>query len=192
MNILITGGSKGIGKEVVNLLPAGDRITNFSRAAGVDLLRPRSVVFAIDSLPESSTPVECLILNAGIFLKSPVLNVHTPEKILSCFLTNVLGNYNVLNELYLQNKLAHDCQIFFILTADLLVPRTIEQSMPYLVSKKALEEIAHHFQVFRKDFEIVLFYPELTKTQMYDPALPGTPIPALETAKQIVNLIRRK
>ncbi|MBP6880723.1 SDR family NAD(P)-dependent oxidoreductase [Candidatus Saccharibacteria bacterium] len=86
--IVITGGSDGLGKELINLFKAsGKTVVNVSRTKNDqadynflhNLRESQAIKQAVQSIEEIDEPLEVLINNAGVFSKQPLGKITEDE-----------------------------------------------------------------------------------------------------------------
>ncbi|KAM0788279.1 hypothetical protein ACM66B_001426 [Microbotryomycetes sp. NB124-2] len=181
--VLITGGSTGIGKDVVELLA---RKTN--KIAVLDMAEPtykaREVKFYKCDVTDASAIAEVakkvraevgeptiIINNAGIARGETILNT-TPDQFLLTYKVNVLGCHNILREF-----LPHIVKInhgHIMTTASSASYASIAQLSEYSCSKAAVlalhetlnEELVHRYNAPRVRTSIIC--PTKVSTQMGD------------------------
>ena len=158
-NAIVTGGTKGIGKQVViDLLKRGYRVwTNYAADdAAAERAREEFACIGecvVSKFREGDTPcelnnwetVDVIVGNAGTTLRKPFPEI-TNEEWRQVFDVNVTANFALVRDLY--PKIPHGGRIIFIGSMMGVLPHGT--SLPYGVSKAALHALAQNLV---KEFE---------------------------------------
>jgi 3-oxoacyl-[acyl-carrier protein] reductase len=115
--VVVTGGSRGIGRAIVRLLAAdgaqvsffyrdnreaAEEVTGAAREAGhsvaaerVDVTDPQACEAAIDAVVDRCQRIDVLVNNAGV-IRDNLLGLLGPEDVQTVLETNVVGVFNML------------------------------------------------------------------------------------------------
>lgn len=166
-NVIVIGGSKGIGKEIlVSQLDKGNRCYNFSRT-GSDIDNPNLIQEKIDILIDDLPEIECIdsvIYCPGSINLKPISQLKE-EDFLNDFHINVLGAFKAVKT-YLNNlKKGKDPSLLFFSTV------AVGQGMPFhasvSVAKAGIEGLTKSLAAeLAPTIRVNCIAPTITRTNM--------------------------
>jgi 2-C-methyl-D-erythritol 4-phosphate cytidylyltransferase len=113
MNIVIFGGTRGIGKALTDvLLTGGAQVLVFSRKTGCDISIEKNVECALQTAINEFGSIDAVVNTAGI-LKAGNLNEQSGNEILEQINTNLIGALNIARYSYKWLKESKGSLLFF-------------------------------------------------------------------------------
>ncbi|WP_448375722.1 SDR family oxidoreductase [Fervidobacterium sp.] len=196
MHWVITGANRGIGLALTKiLLSEGEVVTVGVRTSmpfehenlkilKVDTSNPVSIEEFVSQI---DTPIDVLINNAGVLIEERFPNV-TEEGMLLSFKVNTMGPYMLIQECYKKDKLKEGAKIVNISSILGSITNTGgTTSMPYSISKAALNMVTKLLAHKLKNMYVVSIHPGWVKTDMGGQEAPLLPE---ESATGIIKVIK--
>jgi len=196
MHWVITGANRGIGLALTKiLLSEGETVTVGVRTSmpfehenlkilKVDTSNPVSIEEFVSQI---DTPIDVLINNAGVLIEERFPNV-TEEGMLLSFKVNTMGPYMLIQECYNKGKLKENAKIVNISSILGSITNTGgTTSMPYSISKAALNMVTKLLAHKLKNMYVVSIHPGWVKTDMGGQEAPLLPE---ESATGIIKVIK--
>lgn len=202
-NVLITGGSRGIGKATVDyFLSKGWYVYTTSTSGKIDynaenlsvhmlnLGKPESINLLVETLQKSGITFDTLINNAWEETRKEHENKDMKiEQLTRTLNTNLVGTVNLTQKMLpLMNKesvIVNISSEYGSLTEDWGYV-----AMPYRIAKAGLNMFTRNFykhpKVLAQNIKVYSFDPGWVKTDMGGPNAPGDP---KEPAKELFDLI---
>lgn len=183
--VLITGGSRGIGKATKQLLELkGCKVVSPTREQ-CNLIFTWPVVRYIKSLKK---PIDILINNAGVFTTS-----YSTQTWIESFNINVRAPFILIRELYENKKFNKQAVVLNINSKD-LETHPVGQ-IAYNCSKAALEELTHSLarELFFQNILVTSIYLPTVNTDMLKNFNPTNPLPKkILSKKEAAEIICKK
>ena len=179
-NILITGGSRGIGSELVKYLSKqGNNVITTSRdqnaveqliriphiiAHQLDLTSSDSIAEFVKWFNEQGIKLDILINNAGMSIMGSVEFISYEDR-LKLFQTNVLGPIELTRKL-LPNLIERKGKVVFISSDEGLI--TLPYSIDYGASKHAIDAYTEglEFELRKLEINVISINPGVVKTSL--------------------------
>ena len=130
--IMITGGTSGIGKIMMQKLSQDNIVHNYSRKNDYDLSNDE----CINKIINSSKKYDYIFLNSGVFFQGNS-NVIEYDKLFQMIKINALSNIKIINALY--NEISNE-QIKVVVTLSTTIGINGVHQAGYNISKKMLNE----------------------------------------------------
>lgn len=204
-NALITGASRGIGKEIaLQAKTQGYQLALLARNTealttlfsaehtlyNCDLRDEAQIATFTSKLKSNWNAIDLLVLNAGIFIPGKLLHEHENQFIKQWEL-NVLANYRLIRSFFSLLKNSKKAHIFIIGSIAGLAPR--DNAGSYSSSKAAVHMLAKAFREELKadHIKVTLILPGATYTSSWE----GVDIPKStfvqpeDIAKAIFNIV---
>lgn len=181
-NIVITGGSSGIGLEIYKQLSLNNSVKSFDLDSGFDLSNEKDILSLVDYIKSNS--VNYLFLNAGIASFSSFYE--NTDKINKIFTINTVSNINIISRLF--NEIKSGLKIVVTLSTAAYINGAYEAV--YNASKKAIKEYIISVNTELKDMnvdnQIIMFVPhKVSGTKMTS----NVNTPSVELSTMISRLI---
>lgn len=188
MKLVITGGTSGIGKAIVELLKNRYEIFVLSRTFVGKLEGIKYTAYDIsscngtflDKFYEETGPIDVLINNAGIFPLKEFLESSWEEDLRNIY-TNFLGHY-FLTKFYIGKTMEQNISLQIINIASISGIGTCENVM-YGCAKSALIHMTKC---------LANYYPSLIKVNCISPGFVKTNLVPGETPKDLIETIPLK
>lgn len=164
---IITGGSKGIGKSIIELFEKND-ITcyDFSRTNGIDVTNEIAVNIKVNSIISSHGKIDILVNNAGIISTTDILDMDVEEwrNIIDVNLTGAFICTKAVIKNMKENKYGKIINISSIAGTD----RSKVASIAYTASKHGLIGLTRQLSLYYAKYNINInsVAPSQTLTDM--------------------------
>ena len=203
MNIVITGGNRGIGLELIKkLLNGGHQVTAWVRDPSkanelkklsgalklveVDLTQFENIEHAAQ---KTEGPVDVLINNAGIYQKKGdgrLLELD-PKVVAQTLEVNLLAPITVTKALYTKLKASKQARVANISSLmGSITDNTSGGSEAYRISKAALNMFSKSLAIEEKNWIVLALHPGWVQTDMGGPQAPVMPNESAEGLAKII------
>lgn len=178
---IVTGGSKGIGKSIVNLFEKeGITVYNFSRSTGVDITEELIVKIAVENIIEKHGRIDILVNCAGVASTTDILDMELNEweNILN---VNLTGTFIVTKHI-LKHMVSESYGKIVNITSIAGIDRSQVASVAYTASKHGVTGLTRQLSLYyaNKGININAVAPSQTHTEMLDDNLTSKEIEEIE------------
>jgi NAD(P)-dependent dehydrogenase (short-subunit alcohol dehydrogenase family) len=184
LNILVTGGSRGIGLGLVTRLKAeGHNVTSWSRTEGVDITDPAHLRKAARAL---TAPLDVVVHNAGAYIYEHDMTPRTPW-VLGLFQLHVVAPLEIYHFLLQGGRLNPGALTLAISTND--VPNPQPWQVAYQCSKAGLEMLMATLALEDPTRRYLIYRAHVTPTGMWDPERGPAEYTLSDTVEEICRVI---